>query len=103
MAWHDNETKLYLNRMPPAGAAAKDRRRFEFRRLNLGDCARLLEEALDALTAAGSKIMLTVSPVPLQTTFVAQDCVVANEYSKAVLRVAAERLSAKPTIDYFEL
>ena len=100
-AWFDNDTKLYLNQMPPHAFAARHKGRFEFRRLDVFDCMPMLEEALDAVTKAGPKVLLTVSPVPLPTTFSGMDCVVANEFSKSVLRVAAERLATRPTIDYF--
>jgi hypothetical protein len=99
--WYDNETQFYLNVLPPLTAAAKNRRRFELRRLDVSECIRLLEEAFGALIAAGPKILLTVSPVPLMGTFTPRDSVVANEYSKSVLRVAAEHLAAHPAIDYF--
>jgi len=99
--WFDHETKLYLNQLPPPALAAKSPKRFEFKRLGVTACMRLLEEAFSALTGAGPKILLTVSPVPLRVTFSDQDSVVANEFSKSVLRVVAERLAALPTVDYF--
>ncbi len=62
----------------------------------------MLTEALDALCSLDKKVILTVSPVPIQTTFSDVDCVVANEFSKAVLRVCAERLSRQmKNVDYF--
>jgi hypothetical protein len=48
------------------------------------------------------RTILTVSPVPLHTTFMPEDCVIANEYSKTVLRVCAEELARKyANVDYF--
>lgn len=45
---------------------------------------------------------MTVSPVPINSTFTSSDCVTANEYSKSVLRVCAERLSKRfANVDYF--
>jgi len=99
--WFDKETGLYLNQMPPSHFAEAQPDRFEFKRLDVFDCMRLLEEACLALTQAGLKILLTVSPVPLQTTFSGRDCIVANEFSKSVLRVVAERLASRQKIDYF--
>jgi hypothetical protein len=61
----------------------------------------LLEPAIEALIERGCKVLLTVSPVPLGTTFTEDDSVTANEFSKAVLRVTAERLSQRPEVDYF--
>ena len=100
-AWFDHQTQLYLNQMPPRAAAAKEPDRFEFRQLDVFQTVPMLEPAIDALISQGSKVLLTVSPVPIGTTFTGGDCTVANEFSKAVLRVTAGRLAAKPEVDYF--
>jgi hypothetical protein len=48
------------------------------------------------------KFIITVSPVPIQTTFTDLDVIRANNYSKAVLRAAAEELAARyENVDYF--
>lgn len=60
--------------------------------------------AFDRLIFAGiDRIILTVSPVPLQTTFSGQDCILAITQSKAVLRCAAEALASSfgRAVDYF--
>jgi hypothetical protein len=50
----------------------------------------------------GAKIILTVSPVPLIATYEDRHVLVANTYSKAVLRVAADELCRNNTmVDYF--
>jgi hypothetical protein len=100
-AWFDHATGLFLNRMPPPQAAAAEPDRFVFRRLDIDDSMALLQPALHALADAGIRIILTVSPVPLSVTFTASDCITANEFSKSVLRVCAERLCQHPNIDYF--
>ena len=100
-AWFDQETQLFLNRAPPHRFAEKHANRFVFKRLDVFDCMPLLEKAVNALAEGGIKVILTVSPVPLNTTFTAVDCVVANEFSKSVLRVCAERLSQHRLVDYF--
>ena len=47
-------------------------------------------------------MILTVSPVPLTSTFTSADVAVANTYSKSVLRAAVEELIAeRPRADYF--
>jgi hypothetical protein len=63
----------------------------------------MLDEAIGALIEAGTdKILLTVSPVPLTKTFTNEDAVVANSYSKSVLRVCAQELKERhPEVDYF--
>jgi len=49
----------------------------------------------------GMKMILTVSPVPLAATAVPGHVLLANSYSKAVLRVAAEKLTRLPDVYYF--
>jgi len=100
-AWYDTETGLYLNRAPPLPFGQKFPERFEFKQLDVVDCMVLLEEAFAALRNAGIKTIVTLSPVPLTTTMTTKDCIVANEFSKAVLRVCAERLSRHDLVDYF--
>jgi hypothetical protein len=99
--WFDNETELYLNQLPPRVFSTDRKGRFELRRLDAFDCVPMLEKALEAITASGTHILITVSPVPLSATFTSSDCVQANEFSKSVLRVTAERLTKHPMIDYF--
>jgi hypothetical protein len=100
-AWYDEEAGLFINRAPPHAFAEHQVNRFTLRQLDVDDCMQLLEPALDALSSRGIKTILTVSPVPLQMTFTADDCVIANEFSKSVLRVCAERLRNCPEVDYF--
>jgi hypothetical protein len=102
-AWYDHETRLYLNTWPQMKALRRTPDRYELRVLDVGDGGGLLQQAFSALIATGvKKILLTVSPVPLQATFAGEDCVVANMFSKSVLRVCAERLARHfPEVDYF--
>lgn len=99
--WYDAELETYLNRMPEPFAARKAGARYRYRRLGVGASLDLLHPAIEALTARGIKVLLSVSPVPLQATFEDADCMVANDYSKSVLRVVAEELwRAHPLLDY---
>jgi hypothetical protein len=101
-AWFDNLTRLFINRMPPPSFAAGDPKRFSFRVLDVAESLALLEPAIGALCDNGSKVVLTVSPVPIMSTFSTSDCVTANEYSKSVLRVCAELLCKRfSNVDYF--
>jgi hypothetical protein len=100
-AWYDTETKVFLNRAPPLRFGSASPERFVLRQLDVVECLSLLEEAIGALGEAGIKTILTVSPVPISLTFTSQDCVIANEYSKSVLRVCAERLCRFEHVDYF--
>jgi hypothetical protein len=100
-AWYDTETGLYLNRAPPIAFGRKSPARFVFKQLDVFDSMVLLEEAIAALSKAGIKTIVTLSPVPIATTMTTKDCIVANEFSKAVLRVCSERLCRHDLVDYF--
>jgi len=102
-AWYDCRSSLYINRMPPAQAIKREPDRFELHILDYDESYSLIELAISKLIASGCrKIILTISPVPLRTTFSGKDCVIANSFSKSVLRVCAERLYRKYTeVDYF--
>ncbi|CAA9480966.1 MAG: hypothetical protein AVDCRST_MAG02-4535 [uncultured Rubrobacteraceae bacterium] len=102
-AWFDEETGLFLNRMPMRQDLKKQPERYSFYRLGVSDALPLLDRAFGGLVDAGvERVLLTVSPVPLGTTFSGEDVVVANSFSKAVLRVCAEELAQKyPQVDYF--
>jgi hypothetical protein len=100
-AWYDNLVGCWLNRLP-LPPSSNDTKRFTFRRLDVDECMPMLLEALDLLASKNIKIILTVSPVPLRTTMTDSDCVLANEFSKSVLRVCAERLRKKiSNVDYY--
>jgi hypothetical protein len=59
-------------------------------------------ETLRSVAKDSVKIIVTVSPVPLASTFTGGDVVVANASSKARLRVAAQEFAdAHPDVDYF--
>lgn len=100
-AWYDNETHQWLNRFPlvPEGT---DPKRFSLKFLDVDESMRLLSEAMSALNSLNKKVLLSVSPVPIGRTFTNRDCVVANEFSKSVLRVCADRLCKEfSNVDYF--
>lgn len=100
--WCDSLARQYLNRMPPPALSKSEPDRFSLRQMDVPEALGLLDKAMQQLADAGLKVVLTVSPVPLQTTFVGEDCMVANEFSKSVLRVCAERLRRKyDNVDYF--
>lgn len=102
-AWFDDQTGLFLNRMPPMSSIRKEPQRFSLRRLEVSESCSLLEKAIATMIGMGVKnILLTVSPVPMHTTFTENDAVVANSLSKSTLRVCAGRLKEQfPSVDYF--
>lgn len=61
-----------------------------------------LHELLRSVHGTDFKLVVTVSPVPLERSFLAQDVVVTNQYSKSMLRtVAQEFAAAHDNVDYF--
>ncbi|MFV8781645.1 GSCFA domain-containing protein [Microbulbifer sp. SA54] len=92
-SWFDVEDGLYLNRMPPFPVVEKNPGRFKFVRFDVDSSYELLGEAISRVEESEvSNLFITVSPVPLQTTFFGGDAIISNSYSKSVLRVCAERL-----------
>lgn len=100
--WVDLDTGLTLNEAPQRRALKADPGRWEFRRLGVTAARDMVASLAEALDAGRRRIVLTVSPVPLQVTFAGGDAATANCYSKAVLRVVSEDIAATiPGVDYF--
>lgn len=102
-AWYDLQHGCYLNRAPSFRSIKRDPGRFEFRRFDAPDVVHQLQPVLHALLRGRmGKVLLTVSPVPMEVSFMPGDIVVNNAYSKATLRAACELLSRnEPRIDYY--
>lgn len=104
-AWFDRETGLYLNASVPPKLVKRYPHRFELHVLDYHDTLKMLEESYELLQrglSPGFRLLVTVSPVPLLATFRDQDVLVANTYSKAVLRSAVEQFSSgKENVAYF--
>lgn len=103
--WYDTHLDLYLNVPPPTTMIKKHENRFEFRVLSYSDVLQGLNELFDLLKKHRSKplkMLVTVSPVPLLSTFREMDILVANAYSKSVQRAALDEfLLDKAGVDYF--
>ena len=102
--WFDTQTGLYLNAAPPKPLTLLYPDRFEFHRLDYADVLAALEEIHGLLTAGKAsppRILVTVSPVGLMSTFTDQDVLVANTYSKAVQRAAVEAYVTTHDASYF--
>ncbi len=103
--WLDRETGIAMNAHPGPAWLARKPDRFAF--LDYGFQGILEEmEALIALVrehcCPDMRFIVTVSPVPLGTTFKSQDIIVANSGSKATLRAVAEELYRRHDfVDYF--
>ncbi|MBL6455488.1 GSCFA domain-containing protein [Belnapia sp. T6] len=96
--WFDTKTGSYLNVAPLPGLVRAEPERFRLHVLSFEEVYRYLEDALLLVRERGNpeiRVMLTVSPVPMAATHRPQDVMVANAYSKSVLRAAAETICAR--------
>nr|WP_321454991.1 GSCFA domain-containing protein [uncultured Cohaesibacter sp.] len=102
--WYDEENDLYLNVAPSAGVIKKYPGRFHVHVLDYKSNLASLNELYERVKASNpqTKLLVTLSPVPLGATFTGDDIVVANNYSKSTLRsVAADFCDGKEDVDYF--
>lgn len=104
--WQDAETGLYINMSPTREMMGATRRgRYVFKVTSYEENRSALERIHRTLGQFGHpdvRIVITVSPVPLLATFTDRDVVLANTFSKSMLRTAAEAFAAdKPNVDYF--
>jgi GSCFA family len=104
-AWYDTHVGVFTNVTPDPRIVRSNPDRFVFKRLNYVENLQNLEAARALLAQFGKpghKIIVTVSPVPLMTTFTDEDIVVANTYSKNTLRaVATDFVERYDNVDYF--
>jgi hypothetical protein len=99
--WFDTRHGCYINKAPSRTSVARDPERFQFHRMDVEDVTARISGAI-ALLGSEKKIILTVSPIPIEATFSSTNAIVANSYSKAVLRVVAEKVSSEfANVDYF--
>ena len=103
--WYDTLTDLYLNEAPPVSSVRRYPGRFRMDVLSTTDTAARLDDIHDLLAAHGHpdfRMLITVSPVPLKSTFTTKDVIQANTYSKSTLRAAVESfVNAHERVDYF--
>jgi hypothetical protein len=103
--WYDRESGLYLNHAPPRRLVSAHPERFAFEVLSPERVVSALQRLVALMKSEGhpdQRMVLTVSPVPLGRTFSGGDAATANQYSKSVLRSAAEVLTRENDhIDYF--
>lgn len=93
--WFDTQTGYYLNLAPRRTMLRDQPDRFELHVLRYGETMDYLTKAIDLIKANGRddiQIVVTVSPVPIFSTYRDVDVMVANTYSKSVLRTAAEEI-----------
>ena len=102
-AWYDRQNASYCN-ITPYALFASQPDRFELRITNYQENLEAVQRFIEFLTRLHPtvKIVLTVSPVPFSDTFSGQDVIVANTYSKSVLRCVAQDLTELyDHVDYF--
>ena len=104
-SWYDTLSGLYLNIRPHKLMLQADPDRFELHVLDYGETIDMLTKIFnlfDAHCRPDRRVLLTVSPVPLSSTYRDMDVATANSYSKAVLRAAADEIVAKfEFVDYY--
>jgi hypothetical protein len=103
--WYDTKTQGYVNQTPRPTALKRDPDRFRLHVLSFSETYDYLDRALDLIRRHGRpdvRVILTVSPVAMAATHRAQDVILANSYSKSVLRAAAETaVSEHDFVTYF--
>jgi len=103
--WWDEHAQVYLNETPNRKLVERHPGRFFFEILSPESVFDSIFSALSKLKAYGRedlRVLLTVSPVPLTRTFSDRDVIVANSYSKSVLRAGAEIATRRcGWVDYF--
>ncbi|MFW8637116.1 GSCFA domain-containing protein [Cribrihabitans pelagius] len=103
--WWDTELDIPMNVAPIHWKFARETNRFRFVSTDFAEnlkSVRKLIELIREKSRKDVKIILTVSPVPLNRTFTDQDIIVANSYSKSTLRTVAHEVQAQyDFVDYF--
>ena len=103
--WRDKIADIFLNHTPIPEALRSHPDRYEFHITNFTQNLSNLERIHTLLSQFGHadvQIVVTVSPVPLMATFSGEDVVIANTYSKSMLRTAAQEwAAAHKNVHYF--
>src|SRR5438067_3989073 len=103
--WRDKIANIFVNTTPIPEALRSHPDRYEFHITNFAQNLSNLERIHRLLSQFGHpdvQVVVTVSPVPLMATFSTEDVVLANTYSKSLLRtVAQEWAAARENVHYF--
>jgi hypothetical protein len=102
-AWRDKKHNLFLN-VTPSYAMATEPNRYEFVIMSQAEVRAALSEIIHLLKAFApdARVVITVSPIPLDVTFAPQDVVVSTSHSKATLLSATrEVIYEHAHADYF--
>ena len=102
--WKDDAQDLYLNIAPGFAATRREAARYVLEETDVAENINALEEICGMIWRlnASARIVVTVSPVPMQETFSGRDVLIANTASKSTLRAAAESIARRhQAVDYF--
>jgi hypothetical protein len=103
--WRDKIANVFINTAPIPPALHCHPDRYEFHITNFTENFSNLEHIHTLLSRFGHpdvQVVVTVSPVPLEATFSSEDVVIANTYSKSILRAAAQEWAAThKNVHYF--
>jgi|GEM_PF-744417 len=103
-AWKDLKSGLYVLQMPQFLRTKQALAQFEFHKLDFLAAYKMIQKTIDLIDSVGpkKKYLITTSPVPLGRTFTDSDVIIANTYSKSVLRaVAGQIVEENEFVDYF--
>jgi len=103
--WYDAVAGAVLPTPPPPAYIKKFPERFSFFNADYDDVVATLETIVGKIrkhSQKAPKIIVTVSPVPMGSTFTGVDAFVANSYSKSTLVSAAQAVAhTADDVDYF--
>ncbi|MBL8201650.1 MAG: GSCFA domain-containing protein [Chromatiales bacterium] len=102
--WRDATHDIWLNSGPRYFSVRRQPNRYELHITDVADNQGALERFYAILKQLnpGSRLIVTVSPVPMTATFSGDDVLVANTRSKCTLRAAAEAFCrAHADVAYF--
>jgi GSCFA family. len=103
--WRDKIANVFINTAPIPAALHRHSDRYEFHITNFTENFSNLEHIHSLLSRFGHpdvQLVVTVSPVPLEATFSSEDVVIANTYSKSILRAAAQEwATTHKNVHYF--
>lgn len=95
--WEDTRDGAVFPLAPGVAGGTYDPALVAFRNFDEGETANDLTDALTLIRQRNPKvrIILTVSPVPLNATYVDRHVAVSTAWSKAALRIAAEKVQGR--------
>ncbi|NKC33573.1 GSCFA domain-containing protein [Falsiroseomonas selenitidurans] len=103
--WLDSQTGIAMNTQPGPAAVRRFKDRFVFIDHSYRETVEQVDRTIKLIRQECNprmRFIVTVSPVPFNSTFRAQDVVVAHQATKSMLRAVAEELfRSYEFVDYF--